>query len=451
MCTTDRHDGSCPACETDEWIVPRDTQDRRAGPTPAPGTICPRCGVSLVTGKPAPNCATHGPEAHDVWCADENYADDPCATCNPQEDDPMTDRDRRAEAELYFDEAESVESHKESAALSSAGALSALLAIKRLLAEIRDRLPEPEGVRDEPVDVTEEPPVGSQVTDREGDVWERREDGWALWWHERPGWLADLYGSGLDPWPTVRAQAPLRLTTDEDRERVGLPVEEAPADDGLAEWERELFRPATCCGKCPPIAGGGYDCTCEGNPRCEKADTPEEWHGNPAPADVDPDEALAKVVWDAFWIGTDIDAKWELNDERPDWLRVARTAREHIEAEMDKCYAKEDATAHDRAEKADDSTRHWRSLALNMEAKRLRAEDERDEARRERDMAESEGSAETRALGNASQHVLALAGERDEWKARHAALRDDVEREYEEAPDYPMARILDRDDERGQA
>ena len=22
MCTTDRHDGSCPACETDTWIVP---------------------------------------------------------------------------------------------------------------------------------------------------------------------------------------------------------------------------------------------------------------------------------------------------------------------------------------------------------------------------------------------------------------------------------------------
>lgn len=27
-------------------------------------------------------------------------------------------------------------------------------------------------------------------------------------------------------------------------------------------------RPAGCCGKCPPIAGGGYDCTCEDNPRC---------------------------------------------------------------------------------------------------------------------------------------------------------------------------------------
>lgn len=22
MCTAERHDGSCPACETDEWIVP---------------------------------------------------------------------------------------------------------------------------------------------------------------------------------------------------------------------------------------------------------------------------------------------------------------------------------------------------------------------------------------------------------------------------------------------
>lgn len=27
-------------------------------------------------------------------------------------------------------------------------------------------------------------------------------------------------------------------------------------------------RPAGCCGKCPPIVGGGYDCTCEDNPRC---------------------------------------------------------------------------------------------------------------------------------------------------------------------------------------
>lgn len=27
-------------------------------------------------------------------------------------------------------------------------------------------------------------------------------------------------------------------------------------------------RPDGCCGVCPPILGGGYDCTCSGNPRC---------------------------------------------------------------------------------------------------------------------------------------------------------------------------------------
>lgn len=27
-------------------------------------------------------------------------------------------------------------------------------------------------------------------------------------------------------------------------------------------------RPEECCGVCPPIVSGGYDCTCKGNPRC---------------------------------------------------------------------------------------------------------------------------------------------------------------------------------------
>jgi hypothetical protein len=31
---------------------------------------------------------------------------------------------------------------------------------------------------------------------------------------------------------------------------------------------REKDRPSECCGACPPIAGGGYDCTCSDNPRC---------------------------------------------------------------------------------------------------------------------------------------------------------------------------------------
>ena len=26
-----------------------------------------------------------------------------------------------------------------------------------------------------------------------------------------------------------------------------------------------------CCGACPPIEGGGYDCTCKGNPHCPKS------------------------------------------------------------------------------------------------------------------------------------------------------------------------------------
>lgn len=30
-------------------------------------------------------------------------------------------------------------------------------------------------------------------------------------------------------------------------------------------------RPSSCCGVCPPIAGGGWDCTCEGNIRCQTA------------------------------------------------------------------------------------------------------------------------------------------------------------------------------------
>ncbi len=29
-------------------------------------------------------------------------------------------------------------------------------------------------------------------------------------------------------------------------------------------------RPDACCGVCPGIVGGGYDCTCENNPRCDK-------------------------------------------------------------------------------------------------------------------------------------------------------------------------------------
>jgi hypothetical protein len=29
-----------------------------------------------------------------------------------------------------------------------------------------------------------------------------------------------------------------------------------------------MTRPPYCCGACPPIVGGGYDCTCQGSPQC---------------------------------------------------------------------------------------------------------------------------------------------------------------------------------------
>lgn len=35
-----------------------------------------------------------------------------------------------------------------------------------------------------------------------------------------------------------------------------------------ATYEPADDRPAGCCGVCPPILGGGYDCTCDGNPNC---------------------------------------------------------------------------------------------------------------------------------------------------------------------------------------
>lgn len=148
--------------------------------------------------------------------------------------------------------------------------------------ERTDWLDEPIPVpQPEPADITKEPPVGSQVTDGSGEVWERHEVGWALWWPERSGWVYELLGGDPSPWPVVRNRTPLRPTTDADRVRVGLPVE-------------------------------------------------------PAPADVDPDEALAKVAFGEYMLSPSWDEAEP--DMRKAWIDVARAAREHIEAE--------DAAAH---------------------------------------------------------------------------------------------------------
>ena len=43
-----------------------------------------------------------------------------------------------------------------------------------------------------------------------------------------------------------------------------------------------LPRPGTCCGVCPPIAGGGWDCTCPGLPDCPAAARAEAERHYPA-------------------------------------------------------------------------------------------------------------------------------------------------------------------------
>lgn len=180
---------------------------------------------------------------------------------------------------------------------------------------------------DVPERPTEEPPVGSQVTDGMGDVWERREGGWALWWAERSGWLADLYGSGLDPWPTVRAQAPLRPTTDEDRKRVGLPTVNTP--EGTAP-------------------------------------------GDTAPADEDPDEALAVVI-NELVDDHGSTSEWADNEyiTRSTALAIARVARECIEQEI--------------PEELDKIGITWQSRARRMGKRAEKAEAEVERLTRQRD------------------------------------------------------------------
>lgn len=75
---------------------------------------------------------------------------------------------------------------------------------------------------DEPV--TDEPAIGAQVTDGDGDVWQRFEGDWCRWMGEAVGW-----SSWPHTWDYVQNYAPLRPTTDDDRRRVGLPVRDEDA------------------------------------------------------------------------------------------------------------------------------------------------------------------------------------------------------------------------------
>lgn len=138
---------------------------------------------------------------------------------------------------------------------------------------------------------------------------------------------------------------------DEARERVGLPVDTGPR--------------IVCgvCGARPDSLLGHVDC---------------------AP-DVDPDEALAKVIFKAF-SGS---SGREVDDTGPGWRAVARAAREHIEAEQESL----ERTVVDE----------WDDMLARAE----KAE-----------------------------------AERDEWKARHEALREDVETRWAFVDDNFLKDIL---------
>lgn len=164
------------------------------------------------------------------------------------------------------------------------------------------------------------------------------------------------------------------------------------------------------------------------------------------PAGEHPDEALAQTIADAFYEGDSYDA--------------ARAAREHIEGEMHKCYAKEDATAHDRAEKAEaDVERLTRERDEAREVAKSHIKDagdwwQRYEALRKEGPPDDLGVEFWRYV--AQQRFESLV----EWKDRHTALRADVDGKHEDSRAVESDRcsyaavvlrgILIRDDERGE-
>ena len=392
----------------------------------------------------------------------------PRSLATPDQENPMTKHDRH-------DELKALLSKISEESVSTSNVLADVLDL------LRERMPEPEVYhciacgenyptkrdhdcptpdgKPEPAEVTEDQPVGTRIVDRWGDLHHRLDGGWGC-----------LHGCCLVPFD--RLPRPLRLATPADLARVGI-TEERPSPNLAAanieaiKHEVETLmrghgeccepaevtdpRPDSCCGKCPPIEGGGYDCTCDGNPRCAKADTPEEWHVDPAPADdlpgepVEPSDLRAgdkvafawegerhtctlvsvhdgivlrsdtpdsdgfttNVVWGRKWASGISDVRLierapregEGRDEalarvifgdaygsheglRLAQLDVALMAREHVEAE-------------------------WEPYILQEQTAREKAQDRAEKA----------------------AAVLAdMTRQRDEWQARHEALREDVER-----------------------
>ena len=63
-------------------------------------------------------------------------------------------------------------------------------------------------------------------------------------------------------------------------------ITDTAAHRAVCEHHARQARPPECCGVCPPILRGGYDCTCADNPRCP----------GPLPAPVVSGEAVERAA-----------------------------------------------------------------------------------------------------------------------------------------------------------
>lgn len=142
---------------------------------------------------------------------------------------------------------------------------------------------------------------------------------------------------------------------------------------------------------------------------------------DPAPADVDPDEALAKVLCSAFWGGQVMPSA-----DNADWTNVTRAAREHIEAED------EGRAAHKSALAAENLRR-----AEKAEADLARVTEERDRHSRAADKwcnlyadkcEEIESVQAKAARARVTKERDEQTRDAIEWRNRYEALREDVER-----------------------
>lgn len=169
---------------------------------------------------------------------------------------------------------------------------SRLAATLELLTEIRDRLPE----REVPECGDTYVPLGESCTLPSGHGGPHDSGSGSRWWYD----AADAPSDPLDE-PAERTDW-LDEPTPVPRPEAEDITEEPPVGSQVTECECSHPTPAARC-VCP---------TCD--------------HDNstdPAPADVDPDEALARALCDMGW--TDVPTM-------TDWIDVARAAREHIEA-----------------------------------------------------------------------------------------------------------------------